>query len=157
MEATNNHNKLENTKFDGPINVEELEDAIEAIDMKDRTRNFAVSLQKPPNHYFNLLRRNLEKNETATLSALEGAMVNAVDAAFLLERAKIAKIGKVETNYAEVNNRASGGRILHRARLSIQVMRTEEYVKFLEEQAGQQKSSSGDEDKGTLDDDERDD
>ena len=44
----------------------------------------------------------LETAETAQLSALEGAIVTAVDTAFLLVRAQIATIESVQTSHAVV-------------------------------------------------------
>jgi len=44
----------------------------------------------------------LETAETAQLSALEGAIVSAVDTAFLLVRAQIATIESVKTSHAVV-------------------------------------------------------
>mmetsp|Transcript_11655 Transcript_11655/g.17306 ORF Transcript_11655/g.17306 Transcript_11655/m.17306 type:complete len:180 (+) Transcript_11655:616-1155(+) len=52
----------------------------------------AVSVSKGPSAFFNLARKFLVTDEMCDLSALEGAMVSAVDAAHLLERSKIANI-----------------------------------------------------------------
>ena len=52
----------------------------------------AVSASKSPAAFFNLARRFLVSNEMCDLSALEGAIVSAVDAAHLLERSKLATI-----------------------------------------------------------------
>mmetsp|Transcript_12435 Transcript_12435/g.23330 ORF Transcript_12435/g.23330 Transcript_12435/m.23330 type:complete len:138 (+) Transcript_12435:415-828(+) len=52
----------------------------------------AVSASKNPAAFFNLARRFLVSDEYCDLSALEGAIVSAVDAAHLLERSKLAKI-----------------------------------------------------------------
>lgn len=52
----------------------------------------AVSASKNPAAFFNLARRFLVTDEYCDLSALEGAIVSAVDAAHLLERSKLAKI-----------------------------------------------------------------
>jgi|AntRauTorckE5430_2_1112549.scaffolds.fasta_scaffold00621_6 hypothetical protein len=52
----------------------------------------AVSASKNPAAFFNLARRFLVTDEFCDLSALEGAIVSAVDAAHLLERSKLAKI-----------------------------------------------------------------
>jgi hypothetical protein len=52
----------------------------------------AVSVSKSPSAFFNLARKFLITDEECDLSALEGAIVSAVDAAHLLERSKIATI-----------------------------------------------------------------
>ena len=52
----------------------------------------AVSASKNPAAFFNLARRFLVTDEFCDLSALEGAIVSAVDAAHLLERSKLAHI-----------------------------------------------------------------
>mmetsp|Transcript_19226 Transcript_19226/g.28721 ORF Transcript_19226/g.28721 Transcript_19226/m.28721 type:complete len:279 (-) Transcript_19226:564-1400(-) len=62
----------------------------------------AVSVSKGPSAFFNLARKFLVTDEMCDLSALEGAMVSAVDAAHLLERSKIANIIRVQTSYVTV-------------------------------------------------------
>ena len=52
----------------------------------------AVSASKGPAAFFNLARKFLVTDEICDLSALEGAIVSAVDAAHLLERSKLATI-----------------------------------------------------------------
>ena len=52
----------------------------------------AVSASKGPAAFFNLARKFLVTDEVCDLSALEGAIVSAVDAAHLLERSKLATI-----------------------------------------------------------------
>lgn len=52
----------------------------------------AVSANKNPTAFFQLARKFLMTNETCDLSALEGAIVSAVDAAHLLERSQLASI-----------------------------------------------------------------
>ena len=52
----------------------------------------AVSASKGPAAFFNLARKFLVTDEMCDLSALEGAIVSAVDAAHLLERSKLANI-----------------------------------------------------------------
>ena len=52
----------------------------------------AVSASKGPAAFFNLARKFLITDEAVDLSALEGAIVSAVDAAHLLERSKLASI-----------------------------------------------------------------
>mmetsp|Transcript_12436 Transcript_12436/g.23333 ORF Transcript_12436/g.23333 Transcript_12436/m.23333 type:complete len:267 (+) Transcript_12436:415-1215(+) len=65
----------------------------------------AVSASKNPAAFFNLARRFLVSDEYCDLSALEGAIVSAVDAAHLLERSKLAKIVRVQTSYVAVEPR----------------------------------------------------
>eukprot|EP00553_Chaetoceros_curvisetus_P006156 CAMPEP_0204625734 /NCGR_PEP_ID=MMETSP0717-20131115/11428_1 /ASSEMBLY_ACC=CAM_ASM_000666 /TAXON_ID=230516 /ORGANISM="Chaetoceros curvisetus" /LENGTH=134 /DNA_ID=CAMNT_0051641501 /DNA_START=86 /DNA_END=490 /DNA_ORIENTATION=- len=57
----------------------------------------AVSASKNPAAFFNLARRFLVTDEFCDLSALEGAIVSAVDAAHLLERSKLANIVRYVT------------------------------------------------------------
>lgn len=52
----------------------------------------AVSASKGPAAFFNLARKFLASDEVCDLSALEGAIVSAVDAAHLLERSQLAQI-----------------------------------------------------------------
>jgi hypothetical protein len=52
----------------------------------------AVSANRGPTAFFNLAKRFLITDELCDLSALEGAIVAAVDAAHLLERSKLATI-----------------------------------------------------------------
>jgi hypothetical protein len=52
----------------------------------------AVSASKGPATFFNLARKFLVTDEECDLSALEGAIVSAVDAAHLLERSQLATI-----------------------------------------------------------------
>lgn len=52
----------------------------------------AVGAAKGPAAYFNLARKFLVSDEMCELSALEGAIVSAVDAAHLLERSQLATI-----------------------------------------------------------------
>lgn len=52
----------------------------------------AVSASKGPAAFFNLARKFLVTDDMCDLSALEGAIVSAVDAAHLLERSKLATI-----------------------------------------------------------------
>lgn len=59
----------------------------------DRPRQvIAVSANRGPTAFFNLAKRFLITDELCDLSALEGAIVSAVDAAHLLERSKLATI-----------------------------------------------------------------
>jgi hypothetical protein len=65
----------------------------------------AVSASKGPAAFFNLARKFLVTDEMCDLSALEGAIVTAVDAAHLLERSKLAAIVRVQTSYVAVEPR----------------------------------------------------
>lgn len=62
----------------------------------------AVSASKGPAAFFNLARKFLATDEVCDLSALEGAIVSAVDAAHLLERSKLATIVRIQTSYVAV-------------------------------------------------------
>lgn len=64
-----------------------------AQDLSERPRQvIAVSANRGPTAFFNLAKRFLITDEICDLSALEGAIVSAVDAAHLLERSKLATI-----------------------------------------------------------------
>jgi hypothetical protein len=66
---------------------------VEFIPSSDHARQIiAVSVSKGPSAFFNLARKFLVTDDECDLSALEGAIVSAVDAAHLLERSKIATI-----------------------------------------------------------------
>lgn len=62
----------------------------------------AVSANKNPTAFFQLARKFLMTNEMCDLSALEGAIVSAIDAAHLLERAQLASIVRIHTSYVTV-------------------------------------------------------
>jgi len=62
----------------------------------------AVSASKGPAAFFNLARKFLVTDDMCDLSALEGAIVSAVDAAHLLERSRLASIVRVQTSYVAV-------------------------------------------------------
>jgi len=62
----------------------------------------AVSANKNPTIFFQLARKFLMTNEMCDLSALEGAIVSAVDAAHLLERSQLASIVRIRTSYVNV-------------------------------------------------------
>lgn len=62
-------------------------------DVRSKPRQvIAVSASKGPAAFFNLARKFLVTDEICDLSALEGAIVSAADAAHLLERSKLATI-----------------------------------------------------------------
>jgi cell wall-associated NlpC family hydrolase len=62
-------------------------------DPRTRPRQvIAVSASKGPAAFFNLARKFLVTDDMCDLSALEGAIVSAADAAHLLERSKLATI-----------------------------------------------------------------
>jgi hypothetical protein len=56
------------------------------------TQVIAVNASKGPAAFFNLARKFLVADEICDLSALEGAIVSAADAAHLLERSQLATI-----------------------------------------------------------------
>jgi hypothetical protein len=66
--------------------------ALSVLDEEPPRQVIAVSASKSPAAFFNLARKFLVSNEMCDLSALEGAIVSAVDAAHLLERSKLATI-----------------------------------------------------------------
>lgn len=65
----------------------------------------AVSTMKGPAAFFNLARKFLVTYDMCDLSALEGAIVSAIDAAHLLERSRLATIVRIETSYVAVEPR----------------------------------------------------
>lgn len=71
----------------------------------------AVSVSKGPSAFFNLARKFLVTDDLCDLSALEGAIVSAVDAAHLLERSKIATIVRIQTSYVAVEPKRRHGLI----------------------------------------------
>lgn len=62
----------------------------------------AVSVSKGPSAFFNLARKFLATDDACDFSALEGAIVSAVDAAHLLEQSQIATIVQIQTSYVAV-------------------------------------------------------
>lgn len=64
----------------------------------------AVSASKGPAAFFNLARKFLVTDEMCDLSALEGAIVSAVDAAHLLERSQLATIVRYVLFYCRVKH-----------------------------------------------------
>jgi hypothetical protein len=67
-------------------------------DPRSRPRQvIAVSASKGPAAFFNLARKFLVSDEYCDLSALEGAIVSAADAAHLLERSKLATIVRYDS------------------------------------------------------------
>lgn len=61
-------------------------------EIPEQRQVIAVSASKNPGAFFNLARRFLVTDEFVDLSALEGAIITAVDAAHLLARSKLATI-----------------------------------------------------------------
>lgn len=77
---------------EGPIDPPRIT-PVTSADSSDKPRQvIAVSASKGPAAFFNLARKFLVTDEMCDLSALEGAIVSAVDAAHLLERSKLATI-----------------------------------------------------------------
>lgn len=80
-------------------------DSKECLSSEEKLRPrqvIAVSASRGPAAFFNLARKFLVTDEMCDLSALEGAIVSAVDAAHLLERSKLATIVRVQTSYVTV-------------------------------------------------------
>ena len=72
--------------------IERIPDASETETKAAPRQVIAVSASKGPAAFFNLARKFLVTDEMCDLSALEGAIVSAVDAAHLLERSQLATI-----------------------------------------------------------------
>mmetsp|Transcript_13355 Transcript_13355/g.21956 ORF Transcript_13355/g.21956 Transcript_13355/m.21956 type:complete len:261 (-) Transcript_13355:470-1252(-) len=93
------------TKPTGSSSVDSSEqdrDETNAPNSESPRQTIAVSVSKGPSAFFNLARKFLVTDETCDLSALEGAIVSAIDAAHLLERSKIATITRLQTSYVAV-------------------------------------------------------
>jgi len=74
---------------------------VEEVSLSDRPV-IAVSALKGPAAFFNLARKFLVTYDICDLSALEGAIVSAIDAAHLLERSRLAEIVRIQTSYVPV-------------------------------------------------------
>lgn len=72
--------------------------ATDSLDVETPRQVIAVSASKGPAAFFNLARKFLVTDEMCDLSALEGAIVSAVDAAHLLERSQLATIVRYVSN-----------------------------------------------------------
>jgi len=77
-------------------------DDSEGLEEESTRHVIAVSASKGPAAFFNLARKFLATDEMCDLSALEGAIVSAVDAAHLLERSKLATIERIQTSFVAV-------------------------------------------------------
>eukprot|EP00592_Proboscia_alata_P009821 CAMPEP_0194361638 /NCGR_PEP_ID=MMETSP0174-20130528/9185_1 /TAXON_ID=216777 /ORGANISM="Proboscia alata, Strain PI-D3" /LENGTH=273 /DNA_ID=CAMNT_0039133919 /DNA_START=166 /DNA_END=987 /DNA_ORIENTATION=- len=84
------------------LDTEQGIDLITPTQTENTRQVIAVSASKGPAAFFNLARKFLVTDETCDLSALEGAIISAVDAAHLLERSKLAKIIRIQTSYVAV-------------------------------------------------------
>ena len=73
----------------------------------------AVSASKGPTAFFNLARKFLVTDEMCDLSALEGAIVSAVDAAHLLERSQLATIVRYVKTRESSHSCHNGGVYIH--------------------------------------------
>jgi len=66
-------------------------------------RHIPISVNKPSRAYFNIARKAmLESADAVQFSALESAIAIAIDASFLLTRAKMADVERIETAFVEV-------------------------------------------------------
>ncbi len=88
-----------------------------------------VSVSKTARAYFNICRKALETHRRVELSALEAAVVIAVDASFLLTRAKMGTIERVNSAFVQVPSHrpAQGYSHLRKARIQIVLRRTREF------------------------------
>lgn len=93
---------LKESSVKGPKDTRTASDIL-SDQTEERPRQvIAVSASKGPAAFFNLARKFLVTDEMCDLSALEGAIVSAVDAAHLLERSKLATIIRIQTSYVAV-------------------------------------------------------
>lgn len=94
-------------------------------------RYIPVSVSKTARAYFNLARKALEAHRRVELSALEAAVVIAIDASFLLTRAKMGTVERVSTAFIQVPSHQPGGYgHLRKARIQIVLRRTRTYIRF---------------------------
>lgn len=92
-------------------------------------RFIPVSVSKSARSYFNIARKALETHRRVELSALEAAVVIAVDASFLLTRAKMGAVERVNTAFVQVPSHQPGYQgHLRKARIQIVIARTREYA-----------------------------
>jgi hypothetical protein len=90
------------------------------------TRFVPVSVSKTARAYFNIARKALETHRRVELSALEAAVVIAVDASFLLTRAKMGTVERVNTAFVQVPSHQHGYGHLRKARIQIVIHKTRE-------------------------------
>ena len=99
--TTKSNQKLLSQSISNPLHSTEST-SIETEQISQHTPQhhqvIAVSASKGPAAFFNLARKFLATDDVCDLSALEGAIVSAVDAAHLLERSKIADIVRYVVN-----------------------------------------------------------
>lgn len=92
-------------------------------------RFIPVSVSKSARSYFNIARKALETHRRVELSALEAAVVIAVDASFLLSRAKMGVVERVNTAFVQVPSHQPGHHgHLRKARIQIVLARTREFL-----------------------------
>lgn len=90
------------TGSDSVVSSEQDRNETNSPQTESPRQTIAVSVSKSPSAFFNLARKFLVTDESCDLSALEGAIVSAIDAAHLLERSKIATITRLQTSYVAV-------------------------------------------------------
>jgi hypothetical protein len=92
-ETGDEHTVLHSKRTQNPDQPSDVTSPSTPDDPHSRPRQvIAVSASKGPAAFFNLARKFLVTDELCDLSALEGAIVSAADAAHLLERSKLATI-----------------------------------------------------------------
>lgn len=88
-------------------------------------RFIPVSVSKTARAYFNIARKALETHRRVELSALEAAVVIAVDASFLLTRAKMGTVERVNTAFVQVPSNQPGYHgHMRKARIQIVLRKT---------------------------------
>lgn len=101
-------------------------------------RNIAISVNKPSRAFFNIARKAmLEGADAVQLSALESAIAIAIDATFLLTRAKMAEVEKIETAFVEVpyyhhgpERQQQQQHMARKARMIIRLRKTEAFREY---------------------------
>eukprot|EP00968_Pinguiococcus_pyrenoidosus_P027884 scaffold7522_cov267-Pinguiococcus_pyrenoidosus.AAC.3 len=88
-----------------------------------------VSLGRPPSLFVRVACTLLRDFPEIKVLALEGAIVTAVDTAFVLQRRRFAEISQIQTDQLRDSGRGA------KSRITIVLSRTEEYLRFLETQA----------------------
>ena len=101
-------------------------------------RIIAISVNKPSRAFFNIARKAmLEGADAVQLSALESAIAIAIDATFLLTRAKMAEVKSIQTAFVEVPYYHHGPERQHqqqhmtrKARMTIRLRKTEAFREY---------------------------
>ena len=101
-------------------------------------RSPARRSHRPAGFFANLTKRFFRSHEEVELSALENAIAVAVDTVEMLRQSKVATLVRVLTSVTEVQDSRTQ-RSLPKARMTIVIRRTDEYVNLLHRLAEEQR------------------